>query len=92
MRKIQFLAFALSLLVGFILASGLNRTSSGQPADSRPWPDGAAVGRYQLTAPIQGEFSDSLILTDTATGHCWVHNRNDKEDHWSDLGTPAKQK
>jgi hypothetical protein len=92
MRATQFLAVGLSLLVGFFLASGLNRTTSGQPADSRPWPDGAAVGRYQLTAPIQGEFSEFLVVTDTATGHCWTHNRNDKDDHWTDLGTPSKQK
>ena len=56
MRKPQILTIGLSLLVGYLLAMSLNRTSSGQPSAAQPAAQEAAIWRYQLTAPIGGAF------------------------------------
>ena len=93
MRKPQILTICLSILVGCILASTLNRTLSGQPPQPQPALQEAVVWRYQLTAPIEGAFSGHIILTDTATGRCWTHlardARNAKDNDWVALGSPA---
>jgi hypothetical protein len=54
-------------------------------------PPEAALWRYQLTAPIQGTFSDRVILTDTVTGHCWLHSDR-TTDRWEDLRSPLDRK
>jgi hypothetical protein len=89
MRKPHILTIGLSLLVGYLLAMSLNRTSSGQPPAPQPTAQGAA-GRYQLTVPTDGVFR-VFILTDTATGHCWIRN-NTTAGRWEDFGSPADQK
>ncbi|MGO9916324.1 MAG: hypothetical protein ACLQIB_16710 [Isosphaeraceae bacterium] len=91
MRNRQILTVSLSLLLGYLLASSLNRTSSGQPPAPQPAGQVAAVWRYQLTAPTDGGFKDLVILTDTATGHCWIRN-NTTAGQWNDLGSPVDRK
>ena len=86
MRKPQVLTIGLSLLVGYLLAMSLNRASSGQPSAPQPAAQEAAVWRYQLTAPIEGGYSDYVILTDTATGHCWKRH-NARGSHWENVGS-----
>ncbi len=92
MRKPQILTICLSILVGYLLASSLNRSSVGQPPPPQPASQEAAVWRYQLTAPIEGGFSSYVILTDTATGHCWMHGFRDNNGQWDDLGSPVGRK
>ncbi len=88
MRKPQILTIGLSLLVGYLLAMALNRTSSGQPSAPQQAAQEAAVWRYQLTAPIEGGYSGYVILTDTATGHCWrIHSAGGSR--WENLGSPV---
>ena len=91
MRKPQILTIGLSLLVGYLLAMSLNRTSSGQPSAPQPAIQEAVVWRYQLTTPIGGAFSDTAILTDTATGRCWIHS-SAQNSQWVSLGSPVDRK
>jgi hypothetical protein len=56
MRKTQILTIGSSLLVGYLLAMSLNRTSSGQPPVPQPVAGEAQVWRYQLTVPDAGSF------------------------------------
>ncbi len=91
MRKSQLLTIGLSMLVGYLLAMSLNRTTSGQPPVPRAVVQEAPLWRYQLTAPGTGGFSDYLVVTDTVTGHCWVRTSR-VGGPWQDLGTPADQR
>jgi hypothetical protein len=91
MRKHQILTIGISLLVGYLLATSLNRTSSGQPPAPQPAAQEVAVWRYQATVPIQGAFGGVIILTDTATGRCWTHGNFQGAD-WVDLRSPADRK
>ena len=91
MRKPQILTIGLSLFVGYLLAMTLNRTSSGQPSAPPPATQEAAVWRYQLTSPIDGGYKGYVILTDTATGHCWMRY-NAGGSGWENLGSPVNLK
>jgi hypothetical protein len=77
MRKSPILAFCLALAAGYLLATALNRPSVGQPPalEPLPAPQPAAVWRYQVTIAREGNYP-LLILTDTTTGHVWVHESN----------------
>jgi len=91
MKKSQVFVVCLSLLVGYIAATFLNRTSSAQPPAPQVAGHEAAVWRYQLTAPSSGGFSGVVLLTDTVTGHCWVRG-NFVGSEWQDWGSPAERK
>jgi hypothetical protein len=90
MKTSQVLVVCVSLTLGYIAASALNRPSFAQPPAPQPVGQEVAVWRYQLTVPIQGQFEDYVFLTDTATGHCWRRYKND--DRWDDWGSPAERK
>ena len=77
MRKSPILAFCLALTAGDLLATVLNRPSVGQPPAMEPLPppQPGAAWRYQVTVAKEGNYP-LLILTDTATGHCWVRESN----------------
>jgi hypothetical protein len=90
MKTSQVLVVCLSLLVGYIAATALNRPSSAQPPAPQPAGQEVAVWRYQLTAPIEGDLSGYAIVTDTATGHCW--RRYSNQQRWEDWGSPAQQR
>src|SRR5262249_18018713 len=94
MRKSPILAVGLALATGYILAPALNRPPAGQPPalEPLPAPQPAAAWRYQVTVAKEGHYP-LLILTDTATGHCWVRESNPHDgDDWHDFGAPAASK
>jgi len=91
MRKDQILTIVSSLLLGYLLASSLNRTSSGQPPAPQPAAQEVAIWRYQATVPTQGSYDGVIILTDTATGRCWTHGNFQGAD-WVALNSPADRK
>jgi len=92
MKSSQILIVALSLLAGYIAAATLNRTSAGQPPVPPIAGQDIAVWRYQLTVPTQGNFDGYAILTDTATGHCWIrHSTWLEKGQWTDIGAPARK-
>jgi hypothetical protein len=72
----------------------MKRPSSAQvPAPvAQPAGQNIAAWRYQVTVPEKGYYENYIIMTDTATGHCWAHDGNDRLDKWQDLGSPAAQK
>ncbi|MHB1560096.1 MAG: hypothetical protein ACYC61_21810 [Isosphaeraceae bacterium] len=92
MRNAQMLVVGLSLLSGYVLAMAVNRPIAGQSPSIAPLPDRPApvVARYQTTIVSSNQSYPLLILTDTATGHCWVRESGPQdEDEWRDLGAPA---
>lgn len=92
MRNAQVLVVGLSLLSGYALAMALNRPSVGQSPAIDPLPDrpGPTVPRYLTTIVSSNQSYPLLILTDTATGHCWVRESGpQEEEEWRDLGAPA---
>jgi hypothetical protein len=89
MKTSQVLVVCLSLLVGYIAATALNRPSSAHPPQQPPNQE-TAVRRYQLTVPSHGELENFAFLTDTATGHCW--RRFYTGNQWEDWGSPAQRK
>ncbi len=92
MRNAQVLVVGLALLSGYVLAMAINRPSAGQSPAIDPLPDRPAtvVSRYQTTIVASNQPYPLLILTDTATGHCWVRESGpQEEDEWRDLGAPA---
>jgi hypothetical protein len=91
MKTSQILVVCLSLIVGYIAATALNRPSSAQPPPPQPAGHEPAVWRYQLTAPSGGAFGGVIILTDTASGRCWVRS-GFQGANWEDLGTPVDRK
>jgi hypothetical protein len=91
MRTSQVLLVCLSLLVGYMAATALNRSSLAQPPAPQPSRHDVAAWRYQLTAPENGAFSNIILLTDTATGHCWMR-ANYQGAKWEDFGSPAERK
>jgi hypothetical protein len=91
MKKSQVFIVCLSFLAGYIAATFLNRTSFAQQPAPHPATQEAAVRRYQLTIPNGDAFSGVVILTDTATGHCWIHP-NLAGSPWQDWGSPAERK
>jgi hypothetical protein len=90
MKTSQVLVVCLSLFVGYIAATALNRPSAAQPPAPQPVGQELSVWRYQLTVPVQGQFDGSAIVTDTATGQCWRRFWNGND--WQDWGSPARQK
>src|SRR6516162_3155218 len=90
MKTSQILVACLALLAGYVAATALNRPSSAQApaAVAQPVGQNTAVWRYQATVPDKGYYENYIIVTDTATGHCWAHDGNDRLDHWQDLGSP----
>jgi hypothetical protein len=91
MRMSQVVVVCLSLLVGYIGSTSLNRPSSAQPPPPRPVGVDVSVWRYQTIAPTEGPFSGCLLLTDTVTGHCWIR-RGYQGSKWEDYGSPAEGK
>ena len=91
MKKSQIIVVCLSVLAGYAFATALNRPSSAQPPAPQAAGQGVAVWRYQITVPPEGGFSGVVILTDTATGHCWLHG-NLQGAQWQDWGSPADRK
>jgi hypothetical protein len=66
MSKSTFLVVCLSIAVGYILATGLNRPSAaGQPPAPEAVAQEGQVWRFQLSQPSD---SSCLFLTDTVTG------------------------
>jgi Flp pilus assembly protein CpaB len=71
MRKSQILVVSLAILVGYVLASALNRTSAGQPPAPRSASSEPAEGRYRVA--VSGVNPAAFVaLTDTVTGRCWL--------------------
>jgi hypothetical protein len=91
MKKSQVIIACLSIVIGYISATALNRPSSAQPLAPQRVGQEVAVWRYQLTVPTVGGFSGVMILTDTATGRCWIRG-NYQGANWQDLGLPPDQK
>jgi hypothetical protein len=90
MKTSPIFTVCLALAVGYIAANALNRPSAAQPLAPQPVGQEVAVWRYQLTAPVEGHFQGSLILTDTATGRCWFRPSSARD--WQDWGSPAGKK
>jgi hypothetical protein len=91
MKRSEVFVACLLVLVGYIGATFLNRTSSGQPPVPQPAGQEATVWRYQLTVPIEGAYNGMVFLTDTATGHCC--RRSDLQGAaWEDYGSPPDRK
>jgi hypothetical protein len=90
MKTSQIFVVCLSLLVGYIAATALNRPSSAQPQPPQPVGQEIVIGRFQLTVPIEGKSNGDAFLTDSATGHCWRHIGIG--DRWEDWGLPTGQK
>ncbi len=89
MRKSQIVVVCLSIVVGFILATALNRPSAGQPERPEPVGHEGQVWRYQVMG-IGQEGYPTLILTDTVTGRVWVRlSQPNARDDWRALGSPA---
>jgi hypothetical protein len=74
MRTSQLIVIWVLLLVGYIATTALNRPSSAQPPAPQPVGHELAVWRCQLNAASGGAFSGAIILTDTATGWCWIRS------------------
>jgi hypothetical protein len=89
MRRSQILVVCLSIAVGYILATALNRPSVGQPPRPEPIAQEGQVWRYQVMGAGEGSFP-TLILTDTITGRVWVRlTLPNARDDWRALGSPA---
>jgi hypothetical protein len=92
MRKSQILVVGLALAAGYASGQAFNRPTAGQaPAlEALPAPRPASVWRYHTTVVNSGAAYPLLILTDTATGHCWIRESGPQGDEeWRDLGTPG---
>jgi hypothetical protein len=89
MRTSQIAVVCLSLLVGYVAATALNRPSSAQPPAPQPVDQEGSVWRYQLVSVGNGGFP-TVVLTDTATGRVWVRQSAPAiGDQWHALGSPA---
>jgi hypothetical protein len=88
MSKSTILTVCLSISVGYIVATSLNRSSAGQPPLPEPVGQEGQVWRYQLMAT---ENSLKMYLTDTVTGRVWWRpiNENSDQSGWHECGTPA---
>ena len=78
----------LSIAVGFILATALNRSSAGQPPPPGPVGQDGQVWRYQLLQSSDNNYS-GVYLTDTVTGKVWFHGMN-RDGAWFAFGSPAQ--
>ncbi len=90
MRKAHVLVVCLSIAVGYILATALNRSSVGQSPPSGPVAQEVQVWRYQVICTGDARDYPTLTLTDTATGRVWVRDGHpNARDEWHSLGSPA---
>jgi hypothetical protein len=89
MSKSTILTVFLSISVGYIVATSLNRSSAGQPPLPEPVGQERKVWRYQLLAA--GESNTRVFLTDTVTGRVWWRPANERFDPsgWHACGSPA---
>ena len=86
MTRLQtFFAHAALLLGVVAFASSFARPTSGQQGATPAIP----VNRYQSCAA--GGSSPYVFVTDTVTGHTWVHNVSAAVG-WEDFGTPPRAK
>jgi hypothetical protein len=94
MKKPQIFVVCLSLLLGYIAATALNRTSAGQPPAPVPVDqEGQQVWRYQLTAYGDGRGAHpTVLLTDTVTGRVWVRYPGGQNDQWQAFGSPDSRR
>jgi hypothetical protein len=81
-----------SIIAGcLILGAFLGRPSA---AEEKTVVAGSAaapvVGRYQIVQ--SNPQNRSVVVLDTATGHCWSINDNYEPKDWHDLGSPVKDK
>jgi hypothetical protein len=86
------LTVCLSIAVGYILASALNRTSAGQPPPPEPVGQEGQVWRYQLLA-AGVDSSPTMYLNDTVTGRVWWRSLNEHFDPsgWHACGSPTSK-
>jgi hypothetical protein len=85
MRRSTILVVCLSIAVGYVLAIGLNRTSTGQPPAPEAVSQEGQVWRYQLSQSGDGSW---LFLTDTVTGKVWYRVVN-RDREWQAYGLPT---
>jgi hypothetical protein len=76
MNKSTILTVCLSISVGYILATSLDRTSAGQPPQPVPVGQEGQVWRYQLLATADS--GSRVLLTDTLTGRVWWRLTNER--------------
>jgi hypothetical protein len=90
MSKSTILTVCLSIAVGYIVATSLNRTSAGQPPLPEPVGQEGQVWRYQLMA-AGDDSNPTLFLTDTGTGRVWRRWSSPRfdQDDWHPYGSPA---
>jgi hypothetical protein len=76
-------------LAALILGASLGPQSAAQRAE-QPKPE-VAAGRYQAVQLAAN--GDSVLVLDTATGHCWNLYPHEQENlRWSDVGSPPQPK
>ena len=75
MSKSTILSVCLSIAVGYIVATVLNRSSVGQPPPPEPVGQEGQVWRYQLMQTDDNRPA-GLYLTDTVTGKDWYRGIN----------------
>jgi hypothetical protein len=73
------------VLAALTLGASLGLRAGAEPARE------AAPGRYRaVQLAVNG---DSVLVLDTATGHCWSLNPREQENlRWSDVGSPPQPK
>jgi hypothetical protein len=89
MRKSTILTVCLSITLGYVLATSLNRTTAGQPPLPEPVGQEGQVWRYQLMFAGEGH-TPVLFVTDTVTGRVWSRGTHERaSDEWHPYGSPA---
>ncbi len=82
----------ITLALGFILGALTWQPSFAQrKAEEAPKGEQQAVRRYQMSATSSSTGSTTVVVCDTATGHCWVHYPS-AEGKWLDHGSPVPAK
>jgi hypothetical protein len=87
MNKSTILTVCLSIAVGFILASALNRSSAGQQPPPETVGREGQVWRYQLLQASDNSYV-RVYLNDTVTGRVWAHGMK-SDDKWLAFESPA---
>jgi hypothetical protein len=89
MSRSTILIVCLSIAVGYILATALNRTFAGQPPPPEAVVQQGQVWRYQLTGAGGDSFA-TMFVTDTVTGKVWWRESDERErGAWRSYGSPA---